>query len=427
MKVGIEEISPVKKAVTVEIPQEVVTQEVNSAYVDLNRRVRVPGFRPGKAPRSILQKRYSQTVKEDVIRKLVPDYCNRAIKEAAIDPVDLPSIDDIQMKEDAPMTFKATVEVRPSFTLQDYQDLKISMESVTLKDSDLDRAVQELREKHATLEPYPADRKVEDKDFVFIDFKGTIDGKPFERGTGEGIMVQVGSQSLVSDFEQQLIGHQAGEDFKVQVVVPKDYHKKEFADKEATFDVKVREVKKRILPELDDEFAKDLGEYSSMKDLKDKIRERLEDQIKKERERSRRKALMSQLVQNHSFEVPDSMVEREMRTMLSQLQSNLPKGLTVQQAGIDPKFVQEQLEPAAREKVKGWLILDAIADREGLQVSQADLEEALDKMASETKLAVEDLRRMIFSREGSLDGLSHRLRQDKAMDKVDGKTDYSSS
>ena len=427
MKVGIEEISSVKKAVTVEIPQEIVIKEVNSAYVELNRRVRVPGFRPGKAPRTILQKRYAETVKEDVIRKLVPDYCNRAIKEASIHAVDMPSIEDIQMKEDAPLTFKAMVEVKPSFSLEDYQHLKVSVEAVTFKDSDLDRTLQELREKHATLEPFPDDRKVEDKDFVLIDFKGTMDGKLFEGGTGEGVLIQVGSKSLVSDFEQQLIGHQAGEDLKVQVVFPKDYHKKEFAEKEATFDVKIRELKNRILPELDDEFAKDLGEYSSMKDLKDKVRERLKDQVEKEGERSRRKALMSQLVQNHSLEVPGSMVEREMRTMLSQLQSNLPKGVTVQQAGIDPRFVQEQLEPAARDKVKGWLILDAIAEKEGLQVSQSDVEEALEKMASETKLAVEDLRRMILSREGSLDGLSHRLRQDKAMDFVDRKTDYRSS
>jgi trigger factor len=422
MKFAVEEISPVKKSITVEIPEEVVAKELQTAYSDLNRRVRVPGFRPGKVPLSILEKRYSQSVHDDVIRRLVPDYCQRAIQEAHLSPVELPSIQDIQMKEKAPLTFKATVEIKPAFELGNYMGLKIPVPHTPLQESDVDRALEALRQQHAVLEALPPDHAAQEKDFVMIDFEGAVEGKPFEGGSGKGVMVQIGANGLIPGFEEQLINHKAGDRVEVHVDFPKDYTRKDLAGLPAVFQVTVREIKKQVVPDLDDEFAKDQGDFASLDQLREKVRENLTERLKKEDEHARRQALMKRLVETHPFDLPASMVDREVRAMLSQVQARLPKGTTLEQARIDADVVKKEIEPAARDKVKGWLILEAIADREAVEVTKEEVEDSLARMGEEMNIPVDDLKRLILSREGSLDGLARRLREDKAQDLVYAKT-----
>jgi trigger factor len=422
MKIAIEEISPVKKAISVEIPEEIVTKEFESAYSDLNRKVRIPGFRPGKAPRALLEKRYSQSVQDDVIRRLVPDYCQRAIKEARLSPIELPAIENIQLKEKTPLTFKATVEIKPAFKLRDYQGLKIKAEKRLMKEEDLTETLEALRKKHAVLEAYPPEHKIQESDFVMMDFEGSIEGKAFEGGSGKGVMAQIGAKRLVGDFEEQLVGHKAGASVEVHVTFPPDYPNKDLAGKQADFKVFIQEIKKQNIPDLDDEFAKDMGEFSSLEELKARVRKDIEAQLEKDNERSSRQALMKELIGLNPFDVPPSMVERELRSMLGQIQSRLPEGTTLEQAKITPETVKNELEPAAREKVQGWLILDAIADQEKIDVSNSEIDASLSKMAQDMRVPAEDLKRLIISREGSLDGLAERLRHDKAMDLVAGQT-----
>jgi trigger factor len=424
MKIAVEEISSVKKTITVEIPEDVVTREFQSAYTDLKRRVRIPGFRPGKAPLSLLETRYAQTVQEDVIRRLVPDYYRRAIDQAQISPLELPEIGNIEVKKNAPLIFKATVEIRPSIELGDYLGLKIPSPRLPLKEADVDRTLQALREKHAVLESHPADHAIVETDYVLLDFEGSIQGKPFAGGTGQGVTVPVGSKTLVSGFEEQLMGHRAGEQFEIEVTFPPDYYKAELAGKLAAFKVHVREVKKRVLPDLDDEFAKDVGSDSSLKELKGKIKQDLEARLQKEEELARKKALVKRLIELHPFEAPQSLVDREVRDLLIQVQSKLPPGVTLEQARIDSQFVETEAKPTAVEKVKRMLILQVIADREGIVISPQELEAFLKKMAEGTKTSPEDLKRLIISRQGSMDGVTEQLRADKVLDLVYSKTIY---
>ena len=422
MKIAVEEISPVKKSIKVEIPEDAVNQEFSQAYADLNRRVHIPGFRPGKAPLSLLEKKYAKTIEEDVIRRLIPDYYQRAIKEAQLIPIELPTIEKIELKKNAPMTFLATVEIKPAITLGTYFGMKLPrLPASAVKEDDVDKTLKILRERQAVLEAYAPDHAIEENDYVLLDFQGFINGNPFEGGSGQGVMVKIGSKTFVAGFEEQLIGHKAGEEVKIPITFPSDYRKSDLAGKAALFQVTLREVKKQVLPDLDDEFAKDVGQ-SSLSALRTKIQEDLSAQLKKEEERALKSAALKRLIELHPFEVPPSLIEREVRDMMARVSARLPKGMTPSQAGLDPQAMRAELSPAALEKAKGQLILEEIADRERLEIPQEELDDSINRMAQDIKVTAEDLKRLILSREGSLEGLRAQLREEKALTLVYTKT-----
>lgn len=421
MKVAVEEISSVKKSLKIEVPEEVVTKELESAYTDLNQRVRIPGFRPGKAPRSLLEQRYRSSVEEDVIRKLVPDYYKRAIQETGLRPVELPAIEKVELKKNAPLLFTAMVEITPPISLGTYTGLKVQRPKMEVTNIEVDKALEALQEQHAQLVACPEDHRIAEKDFVVLDFQGSMDGRPLEGGSRQNHLVQVGSDTMIPGFEEQLIHHQRGERIKVQTTFPKDYPKADLAGRAVEFDVTIREVKQKVLPGLDDEFAKDVGKFASLDQLREKVRDDLTARARLEQDRAVRTALLKQLSGAHPFEVPSSLVEQEVQESLARLQQRLPKGVTLEQANIDPQAVRKEIEPPAREKVKGRLILMAIAEREQLTVTKEEIDAALLRTAQELKLSSEDVRRLIVSQDGSLDVFKGRLLEDRAMDWVVSK------
>ncbi|HTN42528.1 MAG TPA: trigger factor [Nitrospiria bacterium] len=421
MKVAVEEISTVKKSLKIEVPEEVVARELEAAYTDLNHRVRIPGFRPGKAPRSLLEQRFKGTIEEDVIRKLVPDYYRRAIQETGLHPVELPAIEKVELKKNAPLLFTAMVEITPPIELKGYTGLKVQRPKMEVTNLDVDKGLEALQEQHAQLVACPEDHRIAEKDFVLLDFRGSMDGRPLEGGSRENQLVQIGSDTLIPGFEEQLIHHQRGDRVKVQTAFPKDYPKAELAGRAVEFDVTVREVKQKVLPPLDDELARDAGNFASLDQLRAKLKEDLTARTRLEQDRAVRTALLKQLNEAHPFEVPPSLVEQEVQESLARLQQRLPKGVTLEQARIDPQAVRKEIEPAARSKVKGRLILMAIAEREKLNVTPEEVDSALSRTAQELKLSPEDVRRLIVSQEGSLDVFKARLLEDKAMDWVVSK------
>ncbi len=421
MKIAVEEISTVKKSLKIEVPEEIVTKELSSAYTDLNQRVRIPGFRPGKAPRALLEQRYAATVEEDVIRRLVPDYYQRAIKETGLRPVDLPTIEKVEMKKNAPLSFTAMVEIAPPIPLGATTGLKVEKPKMEVTNLEVDKALEALQEQHAQLMACPDGHQIAEKDFVLIDFQGTMDGRPLEGGSRQNQPVQIGSNTMIPGFEEQLINHLRGDRVKIQTSFPKDYPKAELAGRPVEFEVTIREVKQKVISSLDDEFAKDVGPFTSMDQLKTKIREDLTARFQSEQERAVKTALLKQLTDSHTFEVPSSLVEQELREALARLEQRLPKGVTLEQAKIDPLAVRKEIEPSAREKVKGRLILAAIADQEKLTVSKEEIDDALARTAQELKLSPEDVKRLILSQDGHLDVFRARLLEDKALDWVVAK------
>lgn len=417
MKVEVQEISPVVCALRIEVPGDVVRKEFETAYHALNRRVQVPGFRLGKAPLSVLEKRYAPTVEEDVLRRLIPDFYQQAIKQSGLAPVELPAIEEVHLHRDEPLTFTARVEVRPKFDLGSYRGLKLARETLTVTDADLDKAVELLREQHAQLVACPPDHTVAQHDFALLDFTGEADGRPLPGGSGEGVTVEIGAQAVLPGFEEQLVGARAGERVEVRVTLPADFRHAEFAGKAARFDVTVREIKTKVLPALDDEFAKDLG-HDSLAALKDKVRADLGARAAQEETRLARAAVVKALVAAHPFQAPPSLIERELQDALAQLAQRLPRGMTLEQANVNVEAFRRDYQPVAESKVNGRLILAAIADREQLEIGREELDDALAKIAHEMHAGAEDVRRYLISRDGSLEPFRARLREDKALDLV---------
>jgi trigger factor len=422
MKVEIEEISPVKKALRIEVPPEVVRSEFQAAFSDLKKRVKIPGFRPGKAPLSLLEKRFGHEVEEDVLRKLIPDYYQKAITETGIHPVEFPAIDRVEVQKDQPLSFTATVEVRPSIPLKDYSGLPVVRKKIEVLDADLERALNVLREEHGQLVACEADHPIAEGDYAIIDFEGSIDGKPLdlkqehgkEGETGDrkkvtDYLVQVGAKTLLPGFEESLIGRKKGEGYTVALTAPLDHPNQTLQGKEISFSIQIKEVKLKRLPDLDDEFAKDLG-MESLSKLRERVSSELLQRLQSEADHAEKDAVIKKLVEMHSIESPPSLVQRELEQMLKSLRQSNPKA--------DLAAAQTELESLAKERVKGTLILSAVADAEGISVSDADLEEEIARISKRVGMDPHETKRAILGRERSLEGLRARLREEKTLQRI---------
>jgi trigger factor len=410
MKVQVAEITPVKKSLTIEIPQEVVSNEFALAYSDLKKKAKIPGFRPGKAPMSLLEKKFGPSIQEDVVRKLVPDYYQRAVKETGISPVEFPSIEKIEIKKDAPLLFTATVEVKPSFQLLNYQGVTLPREKINVTEEEVEKTLARLQDEHGHLEGLPDDHAVISSDYVIIDFEGSLDGKPIQQGKAEGYTLQVGSNTFFPEFESSLTGKKKGDQFEIDVPFPDDYQNKEIAGKSVHFKIHLKEVKTKVLPPLDDELAKDVG-LPSLAELKDKIRNTMLEQRTSQQEHDQKNILIKKLVELHPFDVPPSMVEHELHSMLERLQEKIPQKM-------DHETLHKEYEGIATERVRGTLILSAIAENEKIEVTEEELEKEIEQIAQRAKVSPAEAKRAIFQQEGSSEGLKSRIKQEKALNRV---------
>lgn len=410
MKVQVEEISPVKKSLKIEIPQDVVTNEFTLAYNDLKKRAKLPGFRPGKVPLPLLEKKFGPSVEEDIVRKLIPDYYQRALKETGLSPVEFPSIQKIEIKKGAPLLFTATVEVRPTFQLSNYSGITVPRKEIKATDEEVDQTLKRIQDEQGRLESHPDDHPIDSSDYVIIDFEGSIGGKPVDQGKAEGYTLQVGAKTFPPEFESALLGKKKGAQFEVDVPYPADYHNKEIAGKAVRFKVGVKEVKTKVLPPLDDELAKDIG-LASLAELREKIKNTLLEQRKAQQEHDQKNALMKKLVEMHQFDVPESMVERELHAMIERFEQRMPQGL-------DHEALHKEYEPLAKERVKGNFILNAIAEAEKIEVTEQEIDEEINQLAQRAKVSPQDAKRAIHQQEGSLEGLKARVRDEKALNRV---------
>jgi len=426
MKVAVEDISSVKKSLRIEVPQEVVKKEFESAYSDLKKRTKLPGFRQGKVPIDLLEKRFSHEVEHDVVKRLVPDYYQRALKEKGIIPVVLPTIEKVDVKPDAPLSFTATVETKPDIKLSQYEGLPLTRKKIDIQDQAVEDGLKALQDSHGQLVSCDPSHEVQTDEFVLIDFEGQVDGKPFEGGQDKGLLVQVGSHKLISGFEEKLVGRRKGDELQFTIPFPPDYHRQELSGKEAEFHVVVREIKVKNLPDLDDEFAKDVGEYATLEELKKALRKGIEERAKQDMEADLRNQAIQQLIEKHPMESPPSLIEHELSSMLYRLQQQFKQ----QGQPFDPSDpqwapVREKYLTLARERIQGRLILQEIAHLEKMEISNQEIEGELTKMAQETKHEIGDIRRYIRSNENAKEDLRTRLLEDKALSFVLSKASYS--
>ncbi|MEH7157697.1 trigger factor [Neobacillus drentensis] len=418
MSVKWEKLEGNRGVLTVEVSAEKVNEGLTAAFNKVVKQVNVPGFRKGKMPRPMFEKRFGvESLYQDALDILLPEAYGNAIDETGIEPIDRPDIDIEQMEKGKELIFKATVQVKPEVTLGEYKGLEVEEFDTTVTDEDVASELKTLQERQAEL-VIKEEGTVENGDTVVLDFEGFVDGVAFEGGKAENHSLEIGSGSFIPGFEEQLVGLAAGESKDVEVTFPEEYHAAELAGKPAVFKVTVHEIKGKELPELDDEFAKDVDdEVETLDALKEKIKTRLENSKQHEAEHHLRDTVVEKAAENAVVEVPEVMVNSEVNRMLQEFEQRLQmQGMNLelyfQFSGQDENALREQMKEEAVIRVRTNLTLEAIAKAENLEVTDGDVNAELENMAGMYNMTVDSIKQAL----GGLEGIKADLKLKKAVD-----------
>ena len=381
MKVELTDVSETRKTLTVEVPSEVVATEIARIAQDYARAARIPGFRPGKAPIQVVRKRFRDQILHDVTHDLVPRVVGDALRDRSIQPVDTPKVRDIQLEEGQPLTFSAAIEVAPHVDPGDLGTLSVQRPDMPVTDEDVDQALSRLRDRLARMEPVE-DRGAEQGDTVVMHLsRRRLTGPqgaeitPEEPERHEGVSAEIGAPANPPGFDEALLGVTSGTQKTFEIAFPSDYEVEEMAGARVEYAVDVTALRRRVLPTLDDEFARDLGEFQTLDDLRARIRQDLEQDADRERTRRMRQQLLEQLAGRMTGEVPEGMVTREVDRRMEEFASRLmDQGVDPRQAAINWEEFRTQQQDPAVATVRSVLVLDAIATREALEVSEEELD-----------------------------------------------------
>jgi trigger factor len=416
------------REVEVEVPADEVAKSFRSVLKRYQKAARIPGFRPGKVPESVLRSRFAGAIREDVVEAVVPEHFRAAITEKGLRPVSQPQVTNLELEEGKPLRFKAAFEVVPEFSLEGYQDVKVEKPDAELTDAEFDTELERIRDSHATMEPVSEDRGLADGDFAQISFTGDVEGENAEgeegseqkeKATpqpiqGQDVSVEIGGADTVQAFTEALRGAKPGQELKFEVTYPGDFAQKRLAGKTVAYKVEVREIRRKVLPELTDQFAKELGGYESVDDLKQKLREHLASDKKHRVLAETRDRLLGALVAKYPFPLPESMVQNQIDARLERgLRALAAQGMrTEDMRKLDFERLREAQRESATNEVKGTLVLDRIADVENIQVSDEEVERELQVISVQTREPLESLRDRL-TREGSLARIREQLRREK--------------
>ncbi|OZM57890.1 trigger factor [Lottiidibacillus patelloidae] len=421
MAVKWEKLEGNQGVLTIEVDAAKVDVALDQAFKKVSQKVNVPGFRKGKVPRPLFEKRFGvESLYQDALDILLPEAYGNAIDEAGIVPVDRPDVDVEQMEKGKNLIFKATVTVKPELKLGDYKGLEVEKLETTVTDEEVNAEITKLQEKQAEL-VVKETGAVENGDTAVIDFEGFVDGEAFEGGKGENYSLEIGSGSFIPGFEEQLVGLEAGAEKDVEVSFPEEYHAENLAGKPATFKVKLHEIKTKQLPELDDEFAKDVNEnVETLEELKAETRKQLEDAKKTEAENHLRSSLVEQASENAEVDIPEAMVNTEIDRMMQEFEQRLQmqgmnKEMYFQFSGQDEDALRTQMKDDAGKRVRTNLTLEAIAAAENIEVSEEEVNTELEKMAEMYQTEIDNLKQALAA-QGGTDLLVGDLKVRKAVD-----------
>lgn len=408
-----------KGVLTFEVTPEKFDEALDEAFKKVVKDVQIPGFRKGRIPRGLFEKRFGvESLYQDAVDIVLPEAYSNAVDEADIFPIVQPSVDIEQIEKGKALIFTAEVEVKPEVTLGEYKGLEVEEESVDVTDEDVNQELEKLREQHAEL-IVKEEGEVAEGDTVVIDFEGFTDGEAFEGGKGENHSLEIGSGQFIPGFEEKLIGKKSGEETEIDLTFPEEYHAEDLAGKDATFKVTIHEIKAKELPELDDEFAKDVDdEVETLEEFKAKKKEQLIEEKTQAADAAKREQLIEKASENVEVEIPDAMVETELDQMLNEFEQRLQmQGMTLEMysqfAGQDENALKEQMREDAAKRVKTSLTLEAIADAENLEASEEDVKEELDKMAGMYGVPSEQLVQILG---GNTETIKQDLKIRKAID-----------
>ena len=400
MKVTIEKKEHNITELVIELPVEEVNKSFDKAYQKLAQQVNIPGFRKGKAPRKMIEARIGiDGMRSEAFDFIIPDAYRRAVKEHAVEPVGRPEVTDVTLNPGEPCVFTVSVITRPEVTLGEYKGLSVEAPVTEVTAEEVDKQVDALRERHAKM-VVVEDAELANGDFAIIDFNGMIDGKPFSGGQSKGYPLEVGSGSFIPGFEDQLIGAKAGEEREVKVTFPSEYFVPELAGKDAVFTTKINDIKRKELPELNDDFAKEAGDADTLEEMKTKMMAKLTEAAAKKDEAAFREAAVAKAVANATIEVPEIMVEDQVAHMIQDLEMSLKqRGLAIDKylgyMNMDMAALTERYRPAAAEQVRTELTLEAIVKAEALAVTDEEFNAEVEKMAQAYKMTEADLKKML--------------------------------
>jgi trigger factor len=411
MQVQIEDISTVKKRIKVEVPDDKVASQIESAYQELAKHAKVKGFRPGKVPRTMLERLYKQQVEQQVATELIEASYPEALSEAKLEPISDPIVENYDLKAGEGLKFNALVELRPQVEVEGYKGLELEQPKIEITDDMVDTQLEMLREQHADMED--VDEPLTAKMWAHADIEAFCEGNPVKGLTNMGELFRLGEEKEQSELERGISGMRKGEKREITLHLPPNYHQPSLRDKDVVFKVAVHTVKRKVLPPLDDELARELKQESLAK-IREQTRQELEAKADATSKRQVRESLVSRLIELSQFEVPESMIEREVDHMVANLKQRLgPRQVDLEDVNVDK--VRQNFRKGAEHRARAELILAQIADKEAIEVSDEDVENGINELAADMKEEPERIREF-HERANLMGSLRRHLREEKTME-----------
>jgi trigger factor len=417
MKVNVEDVSSVKKVLHIEIPQKTVASEVDSAYRDVKKNAKVKGFRPGKAPRSVLERLYKKDVQADVSSKLIQTSFTEALKETDLKIISSPKVDPPELDATQAYAYDATVEVKPELEDIAIKGLALKRTNYKAADEEIDAQLSMLQKNMAKKVKIEEDRPVQVDDFVLVDYEGFKNGKPFdETSKTENFTLKIGDAHITKDFDDNLIGKQAGDSIDFDVTFPEDYHNEKLKNLTIQYHVGLTDIRKEELPDLDDEFAKSMGKFETLEDLKNVIKDNLTQGYEKRIEQELNEQIFKNIIGKIDFELPESMIEYELENIIADTERRLTyQNTSMEKVGLSRELLQEQYRETAEQQVRRQIILGKVIEQETLDLTDEELETGYAEMAQNFNQPVDQIKSFYDQNKDRLDFFKHALLEKKAI------------
>lgn len=400
MSYTVENLEKSMAKITITVDADAFEEAMVKSYNKNKKNISIQGFRKGKAPRKTVEKLYGPEVfYEDAANFAIPDAYEEAAKESGLEIVSRPEIDVVEIEKGKDFVFTATVAVKPEVTLGDYKGIEVEKKTVKVMAADVNAEIDKVREQNSRMITVE-NRGIKKDDTAVIDFEGFVDGEPFQGGKGEDYSLVIGSHSFIDTFEDQLVGKKAGEEVDVNVTFPEEYHEASLKGKPALFKVTVKEIKKKELPKLDDEFASEVSEFETLKEYKASVKKNLTERRKEEAKREKENAVVEKVVENITVELPEPMIDEQTQQMIQEFAGRLSsQGLSFEQymqmTGMTPDALMGQMKPEAEKRIRTRLALEAIVDAEKIKATAKDIDKEIENMANMYQMEVDKIKEMI--------------------------------
>ena len=404
------------REIEVEVPAEVVTRETGVVIERFQKHARLPGFRKGKVPASVVRQRFPEDIRSEVVEALVPRYFRQEVEKRGLQPVSQPRVSDLRLGDGEPLRFKASFEIMPEVQVSGYEELRAEKTDTSVTDQEVEEALGRLRDQHATYNAVE-DREIADGDFAQVSLVGTPQSGEGKPATMEDVLVEIGGTNTVGEFSEHLRGARPGDERNFDVTYPEDFSDQRLAGRKLAYAVKVKGIKQKALPELNDDFAKETGDFQSLDEVRTKLRQQLESEKQHAAEHAAKDRLVDELVRRNEFPIPEALVERQIDVRLERgLRALAAQGMrTEDMKKMDfPRLRAGQREAALRE-VRAGLILDRIADQEKIAVTDEEVDKEIEALAKQMQQTAEALRARL-TRDGALDRIRNRIRNEKTLD-----------